>query len=33
MLKPTAKESKPPPRLRVTKEEAELLQEQGWEKV
>lgn len=33
LLKPTAKESKPPPRLRVTKEEAELLQEQGWEKV
>jgi hypothetical protein len=27
------KESKPPPRLRATAEEAELLQEQGWEKI
>jgi hypothetical protein len=33
-LKPTAgKEGKPPPRLRVPKEEAELLMEQGWEEV
>ncbi len=31
--RPAGKESKPPARLRVTKEEAELLQEQGWEKI
>jgi hypothetical protein len=33
-LKPTpAGRDKPPQRLRVTKDEAELLQEQGWEKI
>jgi hypothetical protein len=33
LLKPTSKESKPPPRVRAPKEEAELLMEQGWEEV
>ena len=32
-LKPTSKESKPPLRVRATKAEAELLMEQGWEKL